>query len=59
MNSPTPKQIKSLRLKYGFTQTESADLIHCKRVTWQNWESNNRTMHPAFWELFKIKLKRL
>ena len=39
----------------GLSQTAAAALIHCTLRGWQEWEAGNRRMHPAFWELFRIK----
>jgi len=30
-------------------------LVHVALRTWQQWEAGDRRMHPAFWELFRIK----
>lgn len=32
-----------------------AEQVHTTRRVWQQWESGDRRMHPAFWELFRIK----
>jgi putative transcriptional regulator len=59
MKSPTLKQIRSARKKAGLTQTQAAELIYSTQRTWQDWESEivPTKMHPAFFELFKIKTK--
>lgn len=68
--NPTPAEIKKKRLAAGLSQAAAAELIYCSTPTWQQWENeegktthggNNvhRRMHPAFWELFKIKVKEL
>jgi DNA-binding transcriptional regulator YiaG len=53
--NPTPAEIRAARESAGLTQTEAAELIYCNLRTWQQWEHNDRRMHPAFWELFRIK----
>jgi DNA (cytosine-5)-methyltransferase 1 len=58
MNSPDPANIIKTRKEAGLTQTEAAALIHCSMRAWQKWEAGERTMHPAFWDLFLIKLAR-
>ncbi|RBH90728.1 XRE family transcriptional regulator [Xanthomonas oryzae pv. oryzae] len=40
----------------GLTQTEAAALVHSNIRSWQKWELGERRMHPAFWELFRLKL---
>lgn len=54
----TPQEIKAARLAAGLTQAQAAALIHCGMTTWQGWELGTRKMHPAFWELFKLKAER-
>jgi DNA (cytosine-5)-methyltransferase 1 len=55
MKSPAPSAIKKTRLAAGLSQTAAAALIYKKLRTWQQWESGDRAMDPAFFELFKIK----
>jgi DNA-binding transcriptional regulator YiaG len=56
MTSPTPEMIIAARAAIvGLTQTKAAELVHAKLRTWQQWEAGDRTMHPGFWELFRIK----
>ncbi|MFT6324985.1 MAG: DNA (cytosine-5)-methyltransferase 1 [Halieaceae bacterium] len=49
------KAITLARKTLNFTQTQAAEVIHVSQRTWQQWELSQRKMHPAFWELFKIK----
>jgi DNA-binding transcriptional regulator YiaG len=51
-----PRVIKNARLYAGLTQTDAASIIHCKLRAWQQWEAGDRKMHPAFWELFRLKV---
>lgn len=55
--NPTPAEIRAARELAGLTQTEAASLIYCSMRGWQEWEGGTRRMHPAFWELFKLKLQ--
>lgn len=55
--TPTPEQIKYARAEAGITQTQAATLIHASLRTWQQWEAGDREMHPAFWELFCLKIR--
>ena len=55
MTSPTPESIIAARSATGLSQTKAAELVHAKLRTWQQWEAGDRTMHPGFWELFRIK----
>jgi hypothetical protein len=51
---PTPKQIVAAR--GALTQTQAAALIYCTLRAWQDWEGGQRRMHPAFFELFELKM---
>jgi hypothetical protein len=60
---PTPIEIVSLRQCVqeirgcGITAAQDycAEQVHTTRRVWQQWESGDRRMHPAFWELARIK----
>jgi len=39
-------------------QTLCAGLLHTTIRTFQQWETGDRRMHPAMWELLNIKLDR-
>lgn len=51
----TPQELILARKTLSLTQKKAADLIQVSRRTWQQWELGQRTMRPAFWELFLIK----
>lgn len=55
MNNPTPEQIKAARQAAGHTQTEAAELIYKKVLAWQRYESGDRAMDQALFELYQIK----
>lgn len=55
MDSPTPSEIIAQRKAAALTQTEAGELIYTAIRTWQQWEKGDRKMHPALWELFRIK----
>lgn len=55
MNSPTTDQITTARTEAGLGKTAAAQLLHSTYRTWLQWESGDRQMHPAFWELFLLK----
>lgn len=54
-SNPEPEDISRARASIGLTQSECALLVHAGLRSWQQWESGERRMHPAFWELFRIK----
>lgn len=58
--APTPAEIRAARIAADLTQSQAAALVHASLNTWQQWEapvgsSSARQMHPASWELFRIK----
>lgn len=53
--NPTKTQIQLARHMANLTQTEAAALLYTTCRVWQQWEAGDRRMHPAFWELFKLK----
>ena len=61
--NPNPSQVKAIREAIqathalGITDAQDwcADALHTSRRTFQQWESGDRAMHAAFWELFTIK----
>ena len=55
LNNPTPEQIKQSRLNAGLTQAQAAAVIYKKLLAWQRYESGDRAMDAAYWELFLIK----
>jgi DNA-binding transcriptional regulator YiaG len=40
----------------GLSQTAAAEMLRTTCRTWQQWEAGDRRMHPAFWELFRLKV---
>jgi putative transcriptional regulator len=55
LKSPSTEQIKITRKTLGFTQKESAEMVHSSLRAWQLWEAGDRTMPAGLWELFVIK----
>jgi hypothetical protein len=61
---PTPAEVLALRcalqerLDIGITaaQDRCAEMLYTSRRAWQQWEHGDRKMHPAFWELAKMKI---
>ena len=54
--NPTPEEIRAAREAAGLSQTAAGALVHTTCRTWQQWEAGDRRMHPAFFELFSIKV---
>lgn len=45
------------RLGITPAQDVCAAILHTSRRAWQQWERSERCMHPAFWELARIKVR--
>ena len=56
--NPQPCEISRARVASGLTQIEAAALLFTGGRVWSQWETGLRRMHPAFWELFRIKTRR-
>ena len=54
--NPRPEEIVAARQGAGLTQEQAGALVHTALRGWQRWEGGERAMHPAFWELFRIKI---
>ena len=54
--APTPKQIKQARSAAGQTQQQAAALVYVDGRAWRRWESGDRQMDAAHWELYQIKV---
>lgn len=52
---PTPSNILAARHAAGLTQAQAAALVHTGFRVWSQWERGLRRMHPATWELFRLK----
>lgn len=55
--NPSKVEIREIRTASGMTQTEAAKLVHTGYRVWRQWETGERKMHAAFWELFLIKAR--
>jgi len=55
--NPSAKETHAARIGAGLTQTQA--LVHTTCRAWQQCEAEDRKMHPAFWELFRIKVAML
>ena len=53
--SPTPAAVRAHRLAHGQTQSQAAALIYMELRAWQKYEAGDSAMHPAFFELYRIK----
>jgi len=52
---PDPEAIRDWRRERGLSASAAAALVHSTTRAWQQWEAGERRMHPAMWELAKLK----
>lgn len=55
--NPRPAEIRAAREAASLTQTQAGAVVYVSMRGWQQWEAGERPMHPAFWELFRLKLR--
>ena len=53
--SPTAEQVRGARQAAGHSTSEAAALVHMDARSWRYYEQGERAMHPAVWELYRIK----
>lgn len=57
--SPTPDEIREVRINAGLTQEAAALLVHRTRPQrWSEWENGAVPMQPDTWELFLYKVNQ-
>lgn len=55
--TPSPDEIRAARDAAGLSRKDAAWLVHASEHSWTKWESGERRMHAAFWELFVRKIQ--
>lgn len=58
MKAPTPTVIRKARVSRGLTHEQAAGVIYFGYRAWMQWEGGTRTMHPALWELWNLKINQ-
>lgn len=58
-STPKPSEIREFRTVYGLTPAQAGELVHVTGNAWERWEAGERPMHPAFFELARLKMTRL
>jgi DNA-binding transcriptional regulator YiaG len=60
--TPKPEEVRAWRRARNLSAAAAAALVHTSPRAWLQWESepddvaNHRRMHPAFWELVRLKM---
>jgi len=57
-DAPPPTAVSAARARAGLTQADAGALVHTTARVWRQWEAGDRRMHPAFFELFRLKTAR-
>jgi DNA-binding transcriptional regulator YiaG len=52
---PAAQSIRQYRKNINLTQSQAAAIVYVTPRAWQQWEAGVRAMHPAFFELFRLK----
>lgn len=58
-STPTPREVTAVRVAAGLSTAQSAALLFTSYRAFLQWERGDRKIHPAFFELLKIKIERL
>lgn len=53
--TPTPAQVRAARTLAQHSQDDAAQLVHVTGRAWRRWESGERLISGAAWELYLIK----
>lgn len=54
--SPTPQQVRRAREKAGLSRADAAALVYRSVRVWEKYETGERNMDPAVWELWQMKV---
>ena len=57
--NPSTDEIRAARKNAYLTQEQAGAILHTTGRVWRQWEAGDRKMHPAFWELFQVKLSTI
>lgn len=52
---PPPPTIHAARQSLAMSPRDAAQVVYATERAWRSWEAGERPMHPAIWELFKVK----
>jgi hypothetical protein len=53
--SPLGAEVRAARLAAGLRPDQAGELVHERASRWLAFENEEARMHPATWELFKLK----
>lgn len=55
-STPKPDEVRELRRANELTAEQCGAIVHVSGRAWQRWEAGDRPMHPAFFELARMKI---
>lgn len=55
-HTPRPNEIRTTRMYAGVSKVDAALSVFATVDEWEGWESGDRKMHPARWDLFMRRL---
>lgn len=55
-HTPTPDEIRAAREAANLSRPDAAALIYRSGRGWEKFENGQRTMDPALWELWTLKV---
>jgi hypothetical protein len=53
--APTGAEVRAARLAANLRPDQAGELVHEREARWMAFERDEARMHPATWELFKLK----
>ena len=57
--APKPDELREFRRVHGMSTQEAGELVHVTAKAWERWEAGERPMHPAFFELARLKVRMI
>ena len=58
MDKPTKEEVEKARLRNKHSVPQAAKLINSSVSAWYRWESGDRTMPAAKWQLYLLLAKK-
>ena len=55
--APSARQVRAAREAAGLSRTSAAALVYRSVRVWEKYETGERNMDPAIWELWQLKVR--
>jgi DNA-binding transcriptional regulator YiaG len=56
-STPKADELREFRRVHGLSTKDAGELVHVTAAAWERWEAGERPMHPAFFELARLKVR--